>query len=110
MVASLQGSDVFTFVSPTMAVDPANPKHLYVAYIEADITSNFFHDCSETAYATDVVQSLDGGATWMHMGLKDTHHVVVVTGHLEAHIELRRKSRKSNLAAVERSAKGGLIH
>lgn len=64
-IASLQGHDIFTFVSPTMAVDPTNPKHLYVAYIEADISNNFFHDCDVTTYATDVVQSLDGGMTWV---------------------------------------------
>jgi hypothetical protein len=71
-VASMQGADNFTFFSPSMAVDPTNPSHLYVTYIDADITSNFFHDCSNTSYSTDVVQSLDGGKTWV--GLLRVEH------------------------------------
>jgi len=62
--ASLQGEDIFEFVSPSMAVDPTNPARLYVAYIDTDITHNFFNDCDMTSYSTDVVQSLDGGKTW----------------------------------------------
>ena len=65
VIASVQGSDIFEFVSPSMAVDPTNPAHLYVAYIDTDITSNFFHDCDLTSYSTDVVQSLDAGKTWV---------------------------------------------
>jgi hypothetical protein len=62
--ASLQGEDIFEFVSPSMAVDPTNPMRLYVAYIDTDITHNAFNDCDTTSYSTDVVRSLDGGKTW----------------------------------------------
>ena len=72
VVASMQGRDNFEFFSPSMAVDPTNLSHLYVAYIDTDITSNFFHDCSNTSYSTDVVQSLDGGKTWV--GLLRVEH------------------------------------
>ena len=65
VIASRQGEDNFTFQSPSMAVDPTNPLHLYVAYIDIDITHNFFPDCNRDSYATDIVQSLDGGKTWV---------------------------------------------
>jgi hypothetical protein len=64
VIASIQGADIFTFQSPSMAVDPTNPMRLYVTYIDTDITHNFFNDCDMTSYSTDVVQSLDGGKTW----------------------------------------------
>jgi hypothetical protein len=65
VIASRQGEDNFTFQSPSMAVDPTNPSHLYVAYIDIDITHFLFPDCDMDSYATDVVQSLDGGKTWV---------------------------------------------
>ena len=65
VIASQQGEDNFTFEWPSMAVDPTNPLHLYVAYIDVDITHNFFPDCDMDSFATDVVQSLDGGKTWV---------------------------------------------
>src|SRR5882762_5550658 len=65
VIASVQGEDNFTFQSPSMAVDPTNPSHLYVAYIDIDVTHNFFPDCNRDSYATDIVQSLDGGKTWV---------------------------------------------
>jgi hypothetical protein len=72
VIASIQGEDIFEFVSPSMAVDPTNPKHLYVSYIDTDITHFSFNDCDMTSYATDVVQSLDGGNTWV--GLMHVEH------------------------------------
>ena len=65
VIASVQGEDEFRFQSPSMAVDPTNPSHLYVTYIDIDITHNFFPDCDMDSYATDIVQSLDGGKTWV---------------------------------------------
>ena len=62
--ASVQGADVFSYFSPSMAVDPTNPKRLYIAYIDSDATSNFFHDCSITSFSLDIVESFDGGKTW----------------------------------------------
>jgi hypothetical protein len=64
VIASIQGSDVFTYVSPSMAVDPTNPLRLYVAYINWS-TGNFpFQDCFMDIYSLDVVASTDGGKTW----------------------------------------------
>jgi len=37
---------------------------LYVAYIDTDITANFFHDCNTNSYSLDIVKSTDGGNTW----------------------------------------------
>jgi hypothetical protein len=64
VIASIQGEDIFEFVSPSMAVDPTNPMRLYVAYIDTDITANFFHDCNTNSYSLDIVKSTDGGKTW----------------------------------------------
>lgn len=64
VIASVQGSDVFTFVSPSLAVDPTNPMRLYLAYIEFDNGSNFFHDCFLESYSLVIVHSSDGGKTW----------------------------------------------
>src|SRR5712671_687207 len=64
VIASLQGADVFEFVSPSMAVDPTNPSRLYIAYIDWNITSFFFHDCFVESYSVDIVESVDGGKTW----------------------------------------------
>ena len=64
VIAALQGADVFDFLSPSIAVDPTAPARMYVAYIDMDITSNFFMDCFMGAYSLDIVKSLDGGKTW----------------------------------------------
>jgi hypothetical protein len=65
VIASQQGEDNFRFQFPSMAVDPTNPLHLYVTYTDIDTTHNFFPDCDMDSYSTDVVQSLDGGKTWV---------------------------------------------
>ena len=64
VIASIQGSDIFDFVSPSIAVDPTNASRLYAAYIDVDMTSNFFHDCDFRSYSLDIVRSSDGGKTW----------------------------------------------
>jgi hypothetical protein len=64
VIAALQGADVFDFLSPSIAVDPTAPARMYVAYIDMDLTSNFFTDCFMSSYSLDIVHSLDGGKTW----------------------------------------------
>jgi hypothetical protein len=64
VVASIQGGDIFRYISPSMAVDPTNPARLYVAYIDIDTTSFFFHDCNAASYSLDIAKSTDGGKTW----------------------------------------------
>jgi hypothetical protein len=64
VIASIQGSDVFTYVSPSMAVDPTNPLRLYVAYINWSLGNFPFPDCFMDIYSLDVVASSDGGKTW----------------------------------------------
>jgi hypothetical protein len=65
VASNLQGSDVFDFVSPSMAVDPTNAMRLYVAYIEVD-NDGFFGppDCFGSVFSLVIVHSLDGGKTW----------------------------------------------
>jgi hypothetical protein len=64
IVASVQGEDVFEFLSPSMAVDPTNSMRLYVAYINWSLGNDPFPDCFEDIYSVDVVESSDGGKTW----------------------------------------------
>jgi hypothetical protein len=65
VASNIQGSDVFDFVSPSMAVDATNPMRLYLAYIESD-NDGFFGppDCFGTVFSLVIVHSLDGGKTW----------------------------------------------
>ena len=65
VASNLQGSDVFNFVSPSLAVDPTNLMRLYLAYIEYD-GDGFFGppNCFGPVYSLVVVHSRDGGKTW----------------------------------------------
>lgn len=51
-----------------VAVAPSNPNIVWVGTGEAY--------CARSSHAGDgVYKSSDGGKTWMHMGLQDTHHI-----------------------------------
>jgi photosystem II stability/assembly factor-like uncharacterized protein len=51
-----------------LAVSPSNPDVLYVGTGEADVRS-------QISYGNGMYKSLDGGATWKHVGLDDTRHI-----------------------------------
>jgi photosystem II stability/assembly factor-like uncharacterized protein len=51
-----------------IAVAPSDPKILYVGTGESDIRSDL-------SSGNGVYKSVDGGATWMHLGLNDTRQV-----------------------------------
>jgi hypothetical protein len=66
VVASAGTNDIYGFQSPSLGVDPTNPKHLVVAYINNNFAQpNDYPGCSEgNAYIVEVVMSTDGGKTW----------------------------------------------
>jgi hypothetical protein len=56
------GKDFFHFIDkPWMAVDPSNPKNLYVTYTDFDFSGVV---CPTTRLGIELVASTDGGATW----------------------------------------------
>jgi photosystem II stability/assembly factor-like uncharacterized protein len=51
-----------------LALAPSNPEIIYVGSGE-----NSLH--SQVSYGNGVYKSTDGGATWQHVGLDDSHHI-----------------------------------
>jgi len=51
-----------------IAVAPSNPEILWVGTGESN-------NRQSTSWGNGVYMSTDGGSTWMHMGLEDTHHI-----------------------------------
>ena len=51
-----------------LAVAPSDPKVIYVGTGEADMRSDI-------AQGNGMYKSVDGGRTWTHIGLEDTHHI-----------------------------------
>jgi hypothetical protein len=72
-IAAASFFDTHTLDSPSIAVDPTNPKRLYVAYLDQNFIGPFdyvFPECyGSGAEELRVVGSSDGGVTW-------TPHVV----------------------------------
>jgi hypothetical protein len=63
--ASSGTNDVYHFASPSMAVDPTNPMHLYVAYLNFNNAPVDFPDCNgSTQVILEFVTSSDGGKSW----------------------------------------------
>ncbi|HVC01911.1 MAG TPA: hypothetical protein VND80_06885 [Steroidobacteraceae bacterium] len=54
-----------------IAVAPSNPKVIYVGTGEADMRSDI-------AQGAGVYKSLDGGKTWIHVGLDDTRQIAAI--------------------------------
>jgi hypothetical protein len=79
-IASIQGADIIEFLAPTLAVDPTNPRDLYVAYVYTDITHNFFPDCDFTSYSVNIVESFDGGQTWHQPAMPSVDHACDLFG------------------------------
>lgn len=57
-----------------VAIAPTNPDILWAGTGEANILRS-------TMAGTGVYKSTDGGATWNHMGLTDTHHIARIRVH-----------------------------
>ena len=51
-----------------LALAPSNPKIIYVGSGENNVYSDI-------TYGNGVYKSVDGGATWQHLGLDDTRHI-----------------------------------
>jgi hypothetical protein len=65
--ASTATFDIYNLQSPAMAIDPTNPKRIYVAYINHNFAPpNDYPGCGGGGdeYILEVVTSTDGGNTW----------------------------------------------
>lgn len=51
-----------------LAVAPSDPKTIYAGTGESDIRSSL-------SFGNGVYKSVDGGQTWLHIGLEDTRHI-----------------------------------
>jgi len=51
-----------------LAVAPSDPKTIYVGTGESDIRSSL-------SFGNGVYKSVDGGRSWLHIGLEDTRHI-----------------------------------
>src|SRR6202158_1277972 len=51
-----------------LAVAPSDPKTIYAGTGESDIRSSL-------SFGNGVYKSVDGGRTWLHIGLEDTRHI-----------------------------------
>jgi hypothetical protein len=64
VTASFATADIFNFLSPSLAVDPSNPKRMYIAYINHNFASpNIDPNCGDE-YILEIISSSDGGKTW----------------------------------------------
>ena len=69
VAASVGSADNKQFLSPSIAVDPTNPKRMYIAYLNYNGDPPDFSDCFGFGEPTNVVilemvTSVDGGHTW----------------------------------------------
>ena len=65
--AAHQISDTETFLSPSIAIDPSNPSHLWIAYLHFSQNPNSipgFLNCDQSGYFVRWVSSTNGGKTW----------------------------------------------
>jgi photosystem II stability/assembly factor-like uncharacterized protein len=58
-----------------IAVAPSNPSIVYVGTGESN-------NRQSSSWGNGVYKSLDGGHTWRHVGLSDTHHIARIVVHL----------------------------
>lgn len=64
VTASFATADIFNFLSPSLAIDPGNPKRMYIAYINHNFASpNINPNCGDE-YLLEIISSSDGGTTW----------------------------------------------
>jgi hypothetical protein len=66
VIASHASFDIWQLQSPSLAIDPGNPKKLYIAYITHNFAGpNDFPGCgSGDEYILEIIASTDGGKTW----------------------------------------------
>jgi photosystem II stability/assembly factor-like uncharacterized protein len=57
-----------------LALAPSNPSILYVGTGEAN-------NRQSSSWGDGVYKSMDGGTTWVHLGLKETHHIGRIVVH-----------------------------
>jgi photosystem II stability/assembly factor-like uncharacterized protein len=57
-----------------LALAPSNPSILYVGTGEAN-------NRQSSSWGDGVYKTMDGGATWVHLGLKETHHIGRIVVH-----------------------------
>ena len=57
-----------------IALAPSNPSIVYVGTGEAN-------NRQSSSWGDGVYKSMDGGATWTHLGLKETHHIGRIVVH-----------------------------
>ncbi len=57
-----------------LALAPSNPSILYVGTGEAN-------NRQSSSWGDGVYKSMDGGATWTHLGLDETHHIGRIVVH-----------------------------
>ena len=57
-----------------LALAPSNPSILYVGTGEAN-------NRQSSSWGDGVYKSMDGGTTWQHLGLKETHHIGRIVVH-----------------------------
>ncbi len=67
IAASTGTSDNYDFHAPSLAVDPTNPNHMYIAYLNFNGAPSDFSDCGggePDSIILEFVSSSDGGKTW----------------------------------------------
>ena len=57
-----------------IAIAPSNPSIVYVGTGEAN-------NRQSSSWGDGVYKTMDGGATWIHLGLKETHHIGRIVVH-----------------------------
>src|SRR5277367_356824 len=57
-----------------IAIAPSNPSIVYVGTGEAN-------NRQSSSWGNGVYKTMDGGATWMHLGLNETHHIGRIVVH-----------------------------
>ena len=72
-----------------IAIAPSNPSIVYVGTGEAN-------NRQSSSWGNGVYKTMDGGATWTHLGLAETHHIGRIVVHPNRpEYRLRRRARRS---------------